>query len=603
VGSYLTDILFMNDRETKQTNSTQRKSWRIARRCLVAAGICLTLVCFFYTEELWRGKRAWEECEREAAAQGVDFNWAHHIPAPVPDEQNVFGVPEMQQWFVKGLSEVRDTEFLHKLELGQIDYDDYDGDSKRMTVAEVNIGPSGTPQPEGFVSLRWDDPGTRAQAAQLLTNAIGPIISGMHSPLGVALMLRRPQDIHPAQIFLQCQTPPSQEQLEKFLTNGILLGEDKSGGDLLHFESAGSNSYRVTFPVFVSAVDYLEKTDPLEPQFALIRQALQRSVAQMKGDYGTPSMFPTLNFTTVHTLAKVIAERAQCHLLLSQPDEALLDLTLINDACHKFMEVDGSKPLVSALVDLTVRFTYADAIAEGWRRQAWREPQWAALEGQLKEINLLGPLEAGYRSEREYNIHYMETVNGPKLVAALNAWPDSKPSLWEEGRFWLLGELVPRGWLYQAMAARFHRSTNEIASLDPANERVFPEKVAAWQKQVDATHGHWPPFYASIFATGFKLAGYSQGVATRQTKVNQSIIVCGLERYHLARGEYPETLEALVPQFLEKIPHDVIGGQPPHYRREANGKFLLYSVGWSGQDGGGVAGSANTNGDWVWPNM
>jgi hypothetical protein len=80
-----------------------------------------------------------------------------------------------------------------------------------------------------------------------------------------------------------------------------------------------------------------------------------------------------------------------------------------------------------------------------------------------------------------------------------------------------------------------------------------------------------------------------------------------LERYRLAHGEYPETLDALAPQFIAKLPHDVINGQPLHYRREASGQFVLYSVGWNEtDDGGGVGltektGSVDTRkGDWVW---
>ena len=41
---------------------------------------------------------------------------------------------------------------------------------------------------------------------------------------------------------------------------------------------------------------------------------------------------------------------------------------------------------------------------------------------------------------------------------------------------------------------------------------------------------------------------------------NEAQIVCALERYRLAHGEYPGTLDALSPQFIEKIPHDIIGG-------------------------------------------
>jgi hypothetical protein len=83
--------------------------------------------------------------------------------------------------------------------------------------------------------------------------------------------------------------------------------------------------------------------------------------------------------------------------------------------------------------------------------------------------------------------------------------------------------------------------------------------------------------------------------------VNQAQIVCALERYHLARGEYPATLENLVPEYIQRIPPDLIGGQPPHYRRTEDGKFLLYSIGWTEKDHGGQSGSnVMKDGDWVW---
>ena len=50
----------------------------------------------------------------------------------------------------------------------------------------------------------------------------------------------------------------------------------------------------------------------------------------------------------------------------------------------------------------------------------------------------------------------------------------------------------------------------------------------------------------------------------------------------------------------------MIGGQPLNYRREADGQFVLYSVGWNEKDDGGVAGidkdgAADTpSGDWIW---
>ena len=93
-----------------------------------------------------------------------------------------------------------------------------------------------------------------------------------------------------------------------------------------------------------------------------------------------------------------------------------------------------------------------------------------------------------------------------------------------------------------------------------------------------------------------------QTFAYNQTRVNQTQIACAVERYHLARGEYPEALDALVPQFIEKIPRDIIGGEPLHYRRTGDGEFLLYSVGWNETDDGGMPGTLADvkKGDWGW---
>jgi hypothetical protein len=83
-------------------------------------------------------------------------------------------------------------------------------------------------------------------------------------------------------------------------------------------------------------------------------------------------------------------------------------------------------------------------------------------------------------------------------------------------------------------------------------------------------------------------------------------VACALELYRLTRGGYPETLDSLVPQFIENLPHDVINGQPLHYQRTQDGQFILYSVGWNEKDDGGKvalrkSGSVDPEkGDWVW---
>ena len=104
------------------------------------------------------------------------------------------------------------------------------------------------------------------------------------------------------------------------------------------------------------------------------------------------------------------------------------------------------------------------------------------------------------------------------------------------------------------------------------------------------------------YLASFALPNFSralQTVARNQTFVSEALIVCGLERYRRANGEYPATLARLSPGFLENLPHDIITDEALKYRRTADGQFLLYSVGWNERDDDGNP--EKDKGDWVWP--
>jgi len=73
--------------------------------------------------------------------------------------------------------------------------------------------------------------------------------------------------------------------------------------------------------------------------------------------------------------------------------------------------------------------------------------------------------------------------------------------------------------------------------------------------------------------------------ATRELAVT----AIALKRFQIAGGSHPAALDELVPKFLAKTPIDPFDGQPLRYRRNADGTFLLYSVGSDGQDNGGEA--------------
>ncbi|HTA30868.1 MAG TPA: hypothetical protein VK731_10295, partial [Candidatus Cybelea sp.] len=510
-------------------------------------------------------------------------------------DQNVFGVPEMQTWFTgRGGTELSKKFAYPGFGLYSV--------TNRMVVADLMIGLAGTPPPPGDSTvLRWDDPSAAAEAARLLTNALGPTANAPISPFSLGFMVRREGEIRPARIFLQCQIAPTEQDLQKFLADKILLPNAAAPNVLLKFEPEGNGSYHVTVPVLVRAADYLTWSDQLGPQFMFIHQALQRRYARMEGSYERPETIPIPNFITVRSLEQTLAARAECHFLSGQPEEALRDVTSMHDLCRPIMEENKPMTLVSAMIDVAVRGLYANTIADGLRLRAWREPQLAVLEEQLKTINVLAPVQRAFDKEPVGICRTLETTSTTRLVKLfIESQPGSKTDSWTATKSSILGGLLPRGWLFQNALALAHLNFDSGAAVDSASRRVFPEKVEALDKKAHAL-SPWAPYtcLTPLFIPNF-IRAY-QNTTHNQTLVHQALIACALERFRLAHGQYPENLDSLIPQFVDKIPHDLIGGQPPHYRRAPDGAFVLYSIGWSGRDGGGVRGKSNAEGDWVWP--
>lgn len=95
-------------------------------------------------------------------------------------------------------------------------------------------------------------------------------------------------------------------------------------------------------------------------------------------------------------------------------------------------------------------------------------------------------------------------------------------------------------------------------------------------------------------------------------EANRQLLVTAiaLKRYQLRHGVYPPDLAALVPDFLPTVPCDPVDGESLRYRLNADGTFLLYSVGEDGEDNGGDPKPAKPETksfawqrgrDWVWP--
>jgi hypothetical protein len=365
-----------------------------------------------------------------------------------------------------------------------------------------------------------------------------------------------------------------------------------------------------------SAKEYLAWSDQFEPDYDLMREALKRPYAWMDGDYSRPYEIPIPNFVTMRVVAQTLAQRTHCYLMLGQPEKALRELTLLNDSRRITEGAPTGKPmtLVAAMINVAITGLYVNTIADGLQRNAWQEPQLVALQKQLAEINLVPFVLQSFESEPAANCRTLETASLGKIAFVVSESGASR-SIWHKIKDVAFNKynLVPRGWAHQNLAVIARLEHKRMAGFDLTNDLILPRTFKDLTREMDAAFsGNAKPynFLAAMFIPNVNKA--TQTLARNQTLVNEAQIVCALERCRLSYGGYPPTLETLVPQFIEKLPHDIIGGQPSpssgsasqplHYRRTGDGKFLLYSVGWNETDDDGTASDKMDQGDWVWKN-
>ncbi len=111
------------------------------------------------------------------------------------------------------------------------------------------------------------------------------------------------------------------------------------------------------------------------------------------------------------------------------------------------------------------------------------------------------------------------------------------------------------------------------------------------------------PWYAVVtratFINGWRLLRTEETADAYLTLVRTALAA---NAYRSAEGEWPETIDHLVPRYLSEVPSDPFDNQPLRYNRTA-GRAILYSVGPNRTDDGGVrieSPADDQPGDIVW---
>jgi hypothetical protein len=592
-------------------SSKDRRGWCVIRRILIALAVLATLIAIFYTEEDWRGERAWENCQRELEAQGVVLDWGKYIPPPVPDDQNFFTASTNILLRFKKVQTDSEAEMEFHSSWLRITYSTNSFpvfDSAKtgpLVVAEITVEPTGVASATSGESHSFVVNLNATEAPRQFQGLIRTTVGrGILGAAGFRFSERQLNNLAPVQVVLQSDTVPSVANLEDLVPEDLVTNI----GHLRIEAAADRKSFRVVLTGVhaTAAADYLKWSDQFVPAFDEIREALKRPYARIPGDYSQPFMLPIPNFIIMRSVAQTLAQRAQCDFLLGQPDKALGEITLMHDMCRILEHPPEGKPgtLVEAMINVAIMGLYVSTVADGLRLHVWQEPQLSALEKQLQEVNLLPQVAAAFGFESAAVCFTL--INSPPAAlfdqhAFLQGYPTNLFQKLKYPEFDFL-TFAPRGWVYQNAVNYATQMQKAIKCYDSTKQLIIPQTADAWAKQIN-TLDKWNPytFFAATYVPNMRRA--TQRLAYNQTLVNEAQIACALERYHFDNGLYPGSLDVLVPHYLDALPHDIIDGRPLIYRPTSDGKFLLYSIGWNEKDDGGTSsGTDLTRGDWVWQN-
>ncbi len=350
-----------------------------------------------------------------------------------------------------------------------------------------------------------------------------------------------------------------------------------------------------------------------EAAFAELRTASVRKFSRYPVKYDVENPWGILlpHLARIKGLCQRLNLQACAKLAADQTGQALEDEKLM------FFLADSIKSepfLISLLVrGLCVQIAI-QPVWEGLAEHRWTGPQLQELQTRLLSYDFMADLQQVLKVERAGGVQMVDLVKikGLGFIGELTDRPDQ----WQFAKeaFDLLRNVLPSGWYYQE---KFHYST-----LFDAQNRVVmkleariisPSEVAASTNELIQQIYGGPtisPIKAllrhRVIASMLLLSGLNNlpfKIARAQTVTDQAALACALERYRLAHDQFPDQLDALSPQFMTRLPNDVITGQPYKYRRTDDGQFILYSVGWNEKDDGGVPGKTlfdQTQGDWVW---
>jgi hypothetical protein len=480
-------------------------SWLLRRKLL--ALVCLaTLVALFYAVEDWRGRRAWQNYKRAREAEGEWFDIASRVPAPVPNDQNFFETPlfnDLHYVQTNGITVWRDTNWWH----------------------------------------------------HVIFDAFGPEPEGNKAPSTGSWIKGQRVDLAAWQAFY------------------------RGSNNLFAAQSGPPTNY---FPIAKEAqaptVDVLLALGRFEGNRQLLIAAAARPQARFWINYegGYAAALPHLS--RLKASAQYLSLHANAALKAGDRDTALEDMRLL----FRLMGAVRSEPIViSHLVRVAMLQIALQPLWEGLADRQWTEPDLSVLESELGKLDFLADYDLAMRNERAADVWVMDyfrkrgTAGLNELYEIMDQSGGLAPLpvgqfLWEAAF-----PLIPVGWFDQNKITLCLMHEKYLLPLVDQVRRVVPPAAVRESESIIEQQG-WRPYemFSRLLLHDmfWRLLNVGLTSVTEKCAVGQACADLGRVAARWSATGW-RTVSSRKrsrrsrPKFIEKLPHDVINGQPLKYRR------------------------------------
>jgi hypothetical protein len=357
-------------------------------------------------------------------------------------------------------------------------------------------------------------------------------------------------------------------------------------------DRAKGPTYHETYPATpeaqTPAADVLFALGKFEKDLAIMRAATQRPVMRLPLDYSRGYAVMEDLIRTLQSLwaaDHLLALRASAELTQGGRVEAALQDVLLALSLAELLR--GEPFYIAQHYRHGMLQVCLQPVWEGLASRRWNDPQLAALQAKLGQVDALADHR---RSQRGDTLQMMNVID--EGLAFVTGQPSElnqgRPTDENDGGVWgwLAKALYPVGWLYQDKVWIYRFYQRHIDPLVAANLKNQPqaEREAEIRSITDPMFVLFMvPSLREVFGQG------SRDALTTQIRVQQAAAACALERYRLAHGEYPVALQKLVPSYIPQVPSDILATTTSElkYHRTSDGGYQLYSVGFNHVDDGG----------------